>query len=338
MSKKAKKMVRQAHHPEQRRRIVCFGGGSALPNVILEQLKKRNVEITSVTSMLESGGSTGQLRKDLNILPPGDISRHLVALSEGPSWKKELFLFRFGKEKFPGGHKGHRFGTVFIAGMEYFLNDFQKALNIAHEFLEIKKHKALPSTINKVHAWADLENGKSIRGEDEIDVPKLHDGNLKIRKIYLKPLASAYKPVLEAVKRADCLIFGPGDLYSSVLPCFLPKGMKQAIKKSKAKKIFFCNLMTKFGETNNFSVLDFTKETESYLGCKLDYVFYNTNLPSKERIKKFKKEDKSVLHPVRIDNNLNPQKFIGADLLVKSGSIIHDPNKTLKILTKICRL
>jgi uncharacterized cofD-like protein len=320
------------------KKIVCFGGGSALPKVVLEPLKKRQVEITSVTSMLESGGSTGQLRKDFNILPPGDISRHLVALSNAPHWKRELFLFRFGNEKFPGGHKGHRFGTVFIAGLEYFLKDFKEALKVAHNFLEIKKHKALPATIERVHAWATLENGKSIKGEDEIDVPKLHDGNLKIKEIYLKPLASAYQLVLESIKKADFLIFGPGDLYSSIIPCFLPRGVKGAIKKSKAKKIFLCNLMTKFGETNNFSVMDFTREMESYIGCKLDFVVYNTNIPAKERIRNFKKEDKGALYSVRIDEGLNVDKFIGYDLILRSGPILHDPQKTIKILIKLCKL
>ena len=333
MSKKTKK-----NYIERRQKVVCFGGGSALPKVVLEPLKKRQVDITSVTSMLENGGSTGQLRKDFNILPPGDISRHLVALSDASHWKRDLFLFRFGNEKFPGGHKGHRFGTVFIAGLEYFLKDFKEALKVAHDFLEIKKHKALPATIERVHAWATLENGKSIKGEDEIDVPKLHDGNLKIKHIYLKPMAPAYPLVLESIKKADFLIFGPGDLYSSIIPCFLPKGIKAAIKKSKAKKIFLCNLMTKFGETNNFSILDFTIEIEKYIGCKLDFVIYNTNIPTKERIRIFKKQDKSALYPVMINEGLNFKKFIGNDLLVKSGPILHDPQKTIKILVKLCKL
>jgi len=319
------------------KKIVCFGGGNALPKAVLAGLKKYPVKLISVTSMLESGGSTGQLRKDLNILPSGDISRHLVALSDGPRWKKELFLFRFGREKFPGGHKGHRFGTVFIAGLEYFLKDFKEALKIAHEFLEVKRHQALPATIERVHIFATLENGKRIKGEDEIDVPKIHDGNLKIRKVYLKPKAQAYPPTLEAVKKADLIIFGPGDLYSSIIPCFLPEGMKETIQKSKAKKVFICNLMTKFGETNNFSVLDFTREMEKYLDDELDWVIYNTKISSRERIRKYKKEDPSVLEPVKIDEELNEKKFIGKNLLVKSGPMIHDSNKLAKILIKLCR-
>jgi uncharacterized cofD-like protein len=307
-----------------------------MPKVVLEPLKKYPVQITSITSMLESGGSTGQLREDLNILPPGDISRHLVALSDAPPWKKELFLLRFGREEFPGGHKGHRFGTVFIAGLEYLLKDFEKALKIAHDFLEIKKHQALPATIEKTHAWAILDNGKRIKGEDEIDVPKLHDGNLKIKRVYLSPKAKAYPRALRAIKKADALIFGPGDLYSSIIPCFLPEEIKTVIAKSKAKKIFVCNLMTKFGETNHFSVSDFTDEIESYISSTLDFVIYNTKIPLRTRIKKYKKEDDTILELVKFDSKkLNKNKFIGKDILLKSGPIEHDPKKVAKTIVNL---
>lgn len=314
--------------------VVCFGGGEPMLKVVLPELKKYPLNITSVSSMVDSGGSTGQLRKELNVLPPGDISRHLVALSDGPSWKKDLCLFRFGKEKFPGGHQGHRFGTVFIALLEYLLKDFEKALKVAHEFLEVKKHQALPATIKKTHLLATLENGKRIKGENEIDVPKVHNGNLKIKKVYLKPKVPAYPPILEAIKKADLLIFGPGDLYSSLIPCFLPEGMKEAIKESKAKKILVCNLMTKYGETNNFSVLDFVKEIEKYLGGKVDYVIYNTERPLSKRLATYKKEHPELLNlvnPVNFDKYHLP-KFIGKKLLLKKGPIEHDSKKLAEII------
>ncbi len=329
-----KPMTKRKNSPK---RFVCFGGGSAMPKVVLEPLKRYPVQITSITSMLESGGSSGQLREDLNILPPGDISRHLVALSNAPSWKKELFLMRFGREEFPDGHRGHRFGTVFIAGLEYLLKDFEEALKIAHDFLELKDNQALPATLEKTHAWAVLINGKRIKGEAEIDVPKVHDGNLKIKKVYLKPRAKAYPRALKTIEKADYLIFGPGDLYSSIIACFLPEGMKEAIAKSKVKKIFICNLMTKFGETNNFSILDFVEEIEKYINSTLDYVLYNTTIPSKERIKKYKKEHPEALSLVSINENLPKDKFIGKDLLLDSGPIEHDPKKVAEAIMQIVR-
>lgn len=319
------------------KKIVCFGGGNALPKVVLTELKRYSVEITSVTSMTESGGSTGQLRKDLNILPPGDISRHLVALSKAPRWKKGLFYSRFGREKFPGGHIGHRFGTIFIAGLEYLLKDFEKALQFTHEFLEVKKHQALPATLRKTHIWATLENNQTIKGEDEIDVPKRHNPKLRIKKVFLRPKAEAYSPVLRAIKKADLIVIGPGDLYSSLIPCLLPKGIRETIRKSKTKKAFICNIMTKLGETNGFSVLDFANRIEKYMGCPLDFVLYNTRIPDKKRIKEYKKEEPLILDLVKIDKKLDRKKFIGKNLLTKSGQIVHDSNKVVKILLKLCK-
>jgi len=322
--------------PKKIKEIICFGGGNVIPKVVLEPLKKYQVKIISVTSMTESGGSTGQLGKDFNVLPAGDISRHLVGLSDAPEWKKKLFYLRFGREKFPGGHIGHRFGTVFISLTEYVLGDFKKALKSAHDFMEVRKHKVLPATLNKTQLMAELEDEKIIEGEDEIDVPKKHDSRLKIKRVFLKPKAKAYKPVLEAIKNGDLIVFGPGDLYSSIIPCFLPKGIKKALQRSKAKKVFICSLMTKRGETNKFSVLDFTDEIEKYIGCVLDFVIFNNFFPNKKIKEKYKKENPTLLNFVNFDKSLaDNKKFIGANLLPPSRLITHHPNKLAKIILSI---
>jgi uncharacterized cofD-like protein len=344
MSKKIKKIVlRQAqHNPERSRRIVCFGGGNVVPRLLLEPLKRYPVKLTGVTSMVDNGGSAGQLREDFGILPPGDIRRHFIALSDAPQWKKDLFKFRFGREKFPGGHKGHNFANVFIGGLEYILKDYRKVLKVVHDFMELKKqYRALPATIDKVHVVAELENGRTIKGEDEIDVPQKHNPKLKIKKVYLKPKGKVFPPTKKAVVEANLITLGPGDLYSSTIPCLLSEGMKRAFKKSKAKKVFICNVMTKLGETNNFSVSDFTKEIEKYLGCPLNFVIYNTEIPNKKRIKDYKKEEPLILDLVKIDPSIKSgkarKKFIGKNLLTKSGPVIHDSKKVVKILLKLCR-
>ena len=166
------------------KKIVCFGGGNAMPKAVLPGLMKYPLQITTITSMIDSGGSSGQLREDYNILPPGDIRRHLIALSSADEWKKNLFAFKFGREEFDGGHIGHSFGNAFLGGLEYLLGDYEKALEIAHKFLDIKYHEALPATVEKTNLYAELENGENIRGENEIDVAKNHDGNLRIKRIY----------------------------------------------------------------------------------------------------------------------------------------------------------
>ena len=323
---------------KQIKKIVCFGGGNVVPKLLIIELKKYPVEISGVTSMVDNGGSAGQLREDFNVLPPGDIRRHFIALSDAPQWKKDLFKFRFGREEFKGGHKGHNFANVFIGGLEYILKDYRKVLKIVHDFMELKKeYQALPATIDKVQLIAELENGKIIEGEDEIDVPQKHNPKLKIKKVYLKPKGKIFPETKKAIIEADLITLGPGDLYSSTIPCLLPQGMKEAFKKSRAKKVFICNAMTKLGGTNNFSVLDFTNEVEKYMGCSLDFIIYNTEIPDKKRIKEYKKEEPLILDPVKIDENLNKRKFIGKNLLTESGPVIYNPKKVVKVLLNLCR-
>ena len=318
------------------KKIVCFSGGNAIPRAILMPLKKYPVDIVSITSMVDNGGSSGQFREDFNVLPPGDIRRHILVLSEAPQWKKDLWNFRFGREKFDGGHKGHNFANAFIAGLEANLKDYDKVLKIVNEFMEVKG-KVLPATIKQTQIYAKLENGKIIKGEDEIDVPKKHNPNLKIKKVYLEPKVKAYPLSLKAIIEADLITIGPGDLYSSSIPCLLMKGMKEALEKTKAKKVFICNIMTKLGETNNFSVLDFVNETEKYMGCGFDYVIYNTEIPSKERIRKFKKEELGILDLVKIDKNLDREKFIGMKIIEKNGPIIHNSGKLVKLIMSLVK-
>lgn len=312
---------------ENMKKIVCFGGGNALPKAVLPGLRKHDVEITSITSMVDSGGSTGQLRKDFNVLPPGDIRRHLLALSDAPDWKKKLFAFKFGHEVFDGGHKGHTFANIFLVGLEHITKDYEKVLDITHDFLEVKKHKALPATLDKTHVFAELENGEIIEGEDEIDVPKKHDANMKIKNIFLKPHAKAYQKAVEAIKHADMILIGPGDMHSSLMPCFLPEGMKEAMQNTKAKKVFVCPSMTKLGETNDFTVHDFAAETEKYIGCPLNHVLFNTNIPSAEKISEYRKAEPSVHKIVAFNGILDKNKFIGADLLAQGNEVVYDSDK-----------
>lgn len=319
-----------------RKKIICFGGGSATPQAILIRLKKHPVKIFAIAAMLESGGSSGQLRIDFNVLPSGDLRRHLLALSEAPEWKKELFKFRLGREVFDDGHMGHSFGNIFISGLEYILKDFKKVLKIIHDFLEVKG-EVLPATIEKGHIRAILENGEVIFGEDEIDVPKKHSPNLKIKEVLLNSKVKAYPPTLKAIQKADLIVIGPGDLYSSLIPCFLPEGITRAIQNSKAKKVYICNLLRKYGETNDFTVLDFVKEIEKYLRIPLDFVIYNRGKPSAKRLAGYRKRHPEFLGLVKVNKNLPKKKFIGKNLLISFGPIIHDPNKAVKTILNLCK-
>ena len=318
-----------------KKEIVCFGGGSAMSKTTLIGLKKYPVKLFTVCSMLDSGGSSAQFRVDFKTLPAGDIRRHLIALSDAPSWKKELFDLRIGREIFDGGHKGHSFGNIFVSGLEHIFQDFEKAMEISHEFLEIKDHKAFPATIEQSHIYAILENGEVIFGEDEIDIPQRHNPKLKIKKLFLTKKIKAYPRTIDAILKSDLIVIGPGDLYSSLLPCFLPDGITEALQKTKAKKIFVCNTMTKHGETNGFSVLDFANKIEEYMGCCLDFVIYNKEISSKERIDEHKKNALGILEPVRINKELDTKKFIGSNILIKDGPIFHDPDVLAKLIMSL---
>ena len=296
-----------------------------MPKTVLRGLKGRKVKLATICSMADSGGSTGQLREDFSVLPAGDIRRHLLELSQAPLWKKELFNFRFGRELFSGGHKGHNFGTVFIAGLEHSLKNFNQALKYVSEFLEVKGD-VLPVTLDKTNICAVLENNKIISGETNIDVPK-HNPKLKIKKVYLKPEAKGNLAAIKAIKSANLIVIGPGDLYSSIIPCLLPQGIGKAFKQTKAKKVFICPAMTKSGETNNFSVLDFAEEIEKYLDCSLDFVVYNSFFSKKEDVEKYKREHSELVNLVEINDNLDEEKFIGKNLLAKKEVIEYSPSK-----------
>ena len=248
------------------KKVVAFGGGG-LAEVVLPALKKLDISVTTITSMTDSGGSTGALRREFGVHPAGDLREHMLGLSEAEQWKLDLWKFRFANDLvFDDNHKGHNFANVFMAGIEKSTGDFEKVLEIAHKFMEVKG-SCYPATMEKIQLYAELANGDIIKGEDEIDVPRPgRDTTIPIKKIWLEPEATAYDKTLDAVKKADYILIGPGDLYSSLLPCFLPKGIKESVSKSKAKIIYICNLLAKSGESYKFTASDHVKKVLEYIG------------------------------------------------------------------------
>ena len=312
------------------KKIVCLGGGNAMPKAVLEGLKRYRVKLTAICAMLDSGGSAGRLRKDYKIVSPGDIRRAFIALANTSPVIEDLFNYRFQT----GQLKGHNFANLLIAALELVTDDYEKTIKEITRILNIK-HEVLPVTLERANLYAILENGQIISGEENIDKPK-HDGNLKIKKVFLKPKVKAYPKAIEAILTANLIVIGPGDLYSSLAQILLTKGIPEAIRESRAKKVYICNLMTKYGETNNFSVQDFTQEIEKYLGGKIDFVIYNNKKVFPRRLEKYKKEHPELLELVKIDERLKEnKKFIGKDVILSSGPIIHDPNKLAKVILSI---
>jgi len=256
-------------------KVVVFGGGSGTYEV-LSGLKKYPVNISAVISMCDSGGSTGRLRKELGILPPGDIRRAIIALSDIPFAEKtltELFNFRFESGD---SLKGHSVGNILIAALAQITGSVDEAISEAARILH-STGNVYPVTLDNTNLVALLTDGTRVYGETNIDRRTVKP-HLPIDKIFLTPKAKIYKKAKEAIIDSDLIVFAPGDLFTSLLPVLLVDGVLGAIKRSEAEILYVVNLMTKKGETDNFKASDFVGEVEKYLGeikTKLKYVVVN---------------------------------------------------------------
>jgi len=345
------------------KKIVCFGGGTGV-SVVLSGLKKSPLDLTAIVTMFDSGGSSGKLKKELGILPLGDVRQCLVALSNEKNLAP-LFRYRFEK----GGLKGHNFGNLLIAAEIGATGNLNRAIEKIAKILDIKG-KVVPVALEQADIVAILKNNKKIREEEKIincpDVSKIG-----IKKLFLEPKIKANPKATSAIKNANLIIIAPGKFYTTILPIFLVKGIPEAVRKSRAKKVFVCNLMTQVGNTDGFSVKDFLTILEKYLGknvidypskakgedeskALIDYVIFNTGKLSTKQVKEvrrvfpkadFVKYDKSLSKRENfigadvIDRQI--QKLNPADTLVKGANkrtmILHDSNKLAKILLKLCR-
>jgi uncharacterized cofD-like protein len=311
----------------KQKNIVVIGGGTGTYTV-LTGLKKYPVNLTAIVSMADDGGSTKVLREEFGILPPGSVRPALVALAKTPQTLAQLFNFRFQKGT---GLNGHNFGNLFLTALTQQFGNFEKALEEAGKILGIQG-KVIPSTLQNIRLVAQLENGKIVRGEANIDVPK-HDGRLRIHMLWLEPKATANPKAISAIKAADLIVIGPGDLFSSIIPNFLVQGIGEAVERSKAKKVYVCNIMTKFGETAGFLAKDFLDAIEQYLGKNsIDYILVNKTKPSRERVKKYEKEKAEFVRGYLKEFTGRKVKVVRGDFLRKKGFIRHDPDTLAKAL------
>ncbi len=313
------------------KKIVVIGGGTGVFTV-LTGLKKYPVHLSAIVTIADDGGSSGILQEEFGILPPGDLRRALVALSSESPILANLFNYRFVNGT---GLKGHSFGNLFLTALERITGDFNLAIQEAAKILGIKG-KVIPVSLECTRLFARLENGFLVVGESNIDVPK-HDGNLFIKEIFLNPQPKANKDALKENKQADLIIIGPGDLYTSIIPNFLVKNVKEAIKKSKAKKLYICNTMTKYGETNHFTAKDFFVTLEKYLGKNVvDYFLINIEKPKSNYLKQYKKEKAEMVKYNRQElSKWKKPKVIFARVLRKGPFLRHDPDKLARTIVKL---
>jgi uncharacterized cofD-like protein len=228
-------------------KIVAVGGGTGL-SVLLTGLKEYTSNITAIVTVADSGGSSGRIREQFDILPPGDIRNCLVALADASTLMRDLFQFRFdGSSEF----SGHSFGNLFITVMTRVTGDFEKAVKETSKVLALRG-QVIPSTLNKVSLVAEHKDGSITEGED-----KIPQANKPIKRVFLKPGDSLGTPeALKAIEEAEIIVLGPGSLYTSIVPNLLIKEITDAIVASDAIKVYVCNVMTQLGETDGYRASD----------------------------------------------------------------------------------
>lgn len=313
------------------KKVVTIGGGTG-SYTVLRGLKEFPLDITAVVSMFDSGGSTGVLRDEFGVLPPGDVRRCLLALSDGNRAEilRELFNFRFENGS---SLKGHSVGNLFLVALSSIYGSDIESIRKASELLDIKG-KVLPVSLDKADVHAILEDGTEIIGETNIDIPK-HNGDLRITQLMLKPEARIYEETAKAIEEADLIVIGPGDAYSSIIPNLLVGGMREALQKSKAKKIFVTNLMSKWGETNDAAASFMAEEILRYSGLKkFDYVICNTANMDPDLVAAYEKEKK---YPITCDSKLSGQaeKVITGNYFSEADIARHDSQKIAKVIAEL---
>lgn len=322
------------------KKVVVIGGGSG-SFVVLSALKELDVDISAVVAMTDSGGSTGRLRDQLGVLPPGDLRQALVALSDSPEIWRKIFAYRFDS----GDLEGHNFGNLFISVIERITGNLENAVEEASKVLDVKG-KVIPVTYSDCTLCAEYEDGSVIEGEDKIDDSLTK--RPRIKYMYVYPEATPNQAAVNAIEDADLIVFPPGDLYTSIVPNFLVEGMAEALFKSKAKKVYFINLMNKRGQTDDYKASDYVYEIERYSGCFVDVVVVNDNKPSSELREWYKRKDNvSIVEDDLDEKKVTEAKVLRRDLLsdtvyeqnvsdrVKRSLIRHDPDKIGLVLKEL---
>jgi uncharacterized cofD-like protein len=312
-------------------RIVAIGGGTGLSSLLhgLKQISSP-LDITAVVTVTDDGGSSGRLRRDFDILPPGDIRNCMVALSQDEALLSKLFQYRFQSGT---GLKGHSFGNLFLTALTHISGDFSLAVKQSAEVLKIRGH-IFPSTAENVQLEAVLEDGSLVCGETRISKSRRHIATIRLKPRYCKPLPET----LDAIAAADLITLGPGSLFTSVIPNLLVAGIPQAIRVSRATKAYFVNLMWQPGETIRFRASDHLRAIHQHAGGKLiDIAVVNCSPIRPAARRRYAREQ---VEPVENDiENIRSMgiRVVEAELLKKSEVVRHDPLNTAAVALKLAR-
>lgn len=307
-------------------KIVAIGGGTGL-STILRGLKHITNNLTAVVTVGDDGGSSGRLREEMGVLPPGDIRNCIAALADEEDLVTELFQYRF---KSGHGLEGHSFGNLFLSALCAITGDMLTAVKESSKVLAIRG-KVLPSTLDDMRLVAELSDGRVIMGESRIP-----EACGKIERLRTEPAnLKAQEDVLDAINEADLIIMGPGSLFTSVIPNLLITDISKAISNSKAKKLYICNVMTQPGETDDYTVSEHVKAILDHANNEhiLDAVLVNDCLPKNLAAK----YEAANSHPVKLD--MDKLRELGVKVIVKrliednkNGLVRHNPRKIARAI------
>jgi len=307
------------------KKVVVIGGGTG-NFAVLSGLRSYPVDISAVVSMADDGGSTGILRDELGVLPPGDVRQCIVALSNSSTLMRSLMNYRFEN----GGLGGHSFGNLLLSALEKVTGSFEKAVEEVGKIMVIKG-KVIPVTTHEARLKMVLKNRRVLEGEREIYLSQEIEEGYK--SIYLEPYPEANPHAITAIEEADVIIIGPGGLHTSIIPNLLVEGVSDAIANSRARKVFVSNLMNRKGQTTGYTVSRYLDELLKYFGKDVfDFIIVNKQLPPDELINIYAEEGELV------SNDVKDKRIIEANLLgelrelpkkdlMKRNLIRHDPHK-----------
>lgn len=315
------------------KKVVTIGGGTG-NFTVLRGLKNYEVDISAIVSMADDGGSTGILRDELGVLPPGDVRQCLIALSDSSRLMRSLMNYRFEQ----GGLEGHSFGNLLLSALEKVTGSFEKAVEEVGKILFIKG-KVIPVTTHQVRLKMILKSCKLLEGEREVYLSQEIENGYS--SIYLEPYPKANPHAISEIMNADLIVLGPGGLHTSLIPNFLVEGISEALRRSDAKKVFVVNLMNRRGQTTTFKVSDYVNELSRFIGEDVfDYVVVNNQQPPKELIELYAEEGELVENDlddgrVRFAPLLGEMKVGAKKDLIRRSLIRHDSKKLAQELMNI---
>ncbi len=317
-------------------KIVAIGGGTGLP-VVLTGLKKYTKNITAIVCVTDSGKNSGLLRKELNMLPPGDIRNCLLALSNSEEMMKKLFSYRFGN----GTLEGSNMGNLFLAAMAKITGSFEKAVKETGKILKLNG-KVLPSTLENAHICAELTDGTTV--EEELNVRQ--PGKSPIKRAFLKPEPAALEECINEIVGADAVVIGPGALYTSVITNLLVKGIADAINRGRAKKIYVCNITEMPGQTDGFTASMHAGEIMKYLAGKIDCIILNRGMPEPKAKEAYERQGSFLVNIDMKNLEKTGARIITGDLLTREERkdmwdrldyLRHDPDKLAKTILSVIK-